>query len=289
VNVVEMRIIRRWMREENMTAATERSRYSREGALLAAVLFVIVVAALGLAVRRWLPPLASEHGAGIDRLIDYLMISVGMLFIVGHLVLGVFIWRFSRQDRVTYRQATPRIERRWALVPALVMTVVAEGGVLVMGLPVWGKLYGRPAPPDAFTVEVTGEQFAWNVRYPGRDGRFGRTDPQLIADDNPLGVDRRDPAATDDIVHLGVIHVPVNRPVRIRLRSKDTLHSFFIPHFRLKQDAVPGMTIELWFVPTRVGEYEIACAELCGFGHFQMRGVLRVLSPEQFAAWQAAP
>ncbi|HXF05140.1 MAG TPA: cytochrome c oxidase subunit II transmembrane domain-containing protein [Blastocatellia bacterium] len=270
-----------------MSEKIRSSRSSFEGVLLAGVLFLIAIAAMVLAGRRWLPPLASEHGAGIDRLMDYLMVSVGSLFILGHLILGIFIWRFSRQDRVTYRQASPRTERMWALVPALVMTVVAEGGVLVMGLPVWGKLYGRAAPPDAFTVEVTGEQFAWNVRYPGPDGRFGRTDPSLIADDNPLGIDRRDPAARDDIVHLGVVHVPVNRPVRVRLRSKDTLHSFFIPHFRLKQDAVPGMTIEVWFVPTQVGEYEIACAELCGFGHFQMRGLLRVLSPEQFSEWMA--
>lgn len=270
-----------------MSEKTRSSRSSFEGFLLASILFLVAVAAMGLAGRRWLPPLASEHGAGIDRLMDYLMVSVGSLFILGHFILGIFIWRFSRQDRVTYRQASPRTERMWALVPALVMTVVAEGGVLVMGLPVWGKLYGRAAPADAFTVEVTGEQFAWNVRYPGPDGRFGRTDPTLIADDNPLGVDPRDPAARDDIVHLGVVHVPVNRPVRVRLRSKDTLHSFFIPHFRLKQDAVPGMTIEVWFVPTQVGEYEIACAELCGFGHFQMRGLLRVLAPEQFSQWMA--
>lgn len=253
-----------------------------EGLFLALVLFLIVIVAVGLAVKRWLPPLASEHGAGIDRMINYLVITVGALFVVGQVALGYLLWRFSRQERVTFRLASPQAERRWSLIPVIVLALIAEGGVLVLGLPVWGKFYGSPAPPEALVVEVTGEQFAWNIRYPGKDGIFGRTDPQLITDDNPLGLDNHDPAAKDDIVQLGVLYLPVNRPVRIRLRSKDTLHSFFLPNFRVKQDAVPGMTIEIWFVPTQVGQYEIACAELCGFGHFQMRGVLQVLPPEKF-------
>jgi cytochrome c oxidase subunit 2 len=148
-----------------------------------------------------------------------------------------------------------------------------------------GKLYATAPPSEAIVVEVTGEQFTWNIRYPGRDGIFGRNDPYLIKDDNPLGLDNRDPAASDDIVEPALLRLPVNKPVRVLLRSKDTLHSFFLPHFRIKQDLVPGMTIEVWFVPTQPGEYEIACAELCGLGHYTMRGLVRVLPQEQFDQW----
>lgn len=263
-----------------------RPREAREGLFLALAIWLLPVVAVVFAAKRWLPPLASEHGAGIDRMLHYLLITVGGLFVVGHVVLGYFIWRFSREGRVTYRLASPSVERRWSLIPIVLMTLVAEGGVFVLGLPVWGKLYGSAPPREAVLVEVTAEQFAWNVRYPGEDGAFGRTDPRLISLDNPLGLDKTDAAARDDLVLLGEIYLPVNRPARIRLRSKDTLHSFFLPNLRVKQDTVPGMTIEIWFVPTQVGTYEIACAELCGFGHFQMRGLLRVIPPEEFEKWR---
>ncbi len=257
-----------------------------ERLLLAFVIWLMPVVAVALGAKRWLPPLASEHGAGIDRMLHYLLLTVGGLFVVGHLILGYFIWRFGREGRVTYRLATPKVERRWSLVPVVLMTLIAEGGVFALGLPVWAKFYGSAAPGDAITAEITAEQFAWNVRYPGADGKFGRTDPRLISLNNSLGLDKNDPAARDDIVLLNDLRLPVNRPARIRLRSKDTLHSFFLPHLRVKQDAVPGMTIEIWFVPTAVGTYEIACAELCGFGHFTMRGLLQVMRPEEFEKWR---
>ena len=268
---------------------TEPARASKgtgEGRLLALLIWLLPIVAIIVGAKRWLPPLASEHGAGIDRMIAYLLVSVGGLFVVGHLVLGYFIWRFGREGRATYRLASPKAERRWSLIPVVLMTLIAEGGVFALGLPVWAKFYAAAPPPDAISVEVTAEQFAWNVRYPGEDGRFGRTDPRLISLDNPLGLDRTDPSAKDDLVLLNLIYLPVNKPVRIRLRSKDTLHSFFLPNHRVKQDAVPGMTIEIWFVPTALGTYEIACAELCGFGHFTMRGLLRVMPPEEFEKWK---
>ena len=262
-----------------------RPRRPVEGSLLALMFGFIAIAAVGLAARRWLPPLASEHGAGIDRMIHYLIVTVGTLFVAGHAVLAFFVWRFSRPGPVTSRLASPRTERVWSLVPVALMSLIAEGGVIFLGLPVWGKLYAAPIPTEAIAVEVTGEQFAWNIRYPGPDGRFARTDPKLIADNNPLGVDREDPAARDDRVEPAVLRLPVNRPVHIRLRSKDTIHGLFLPQFRIKQDAVPGMTIDVLFTPTRLGEFEIACAELCGLGHYQMRGLLQVMTAEDFEKW----
>ncbi len=263
------------------------SQAAHDGRLLAVLIWLIPLAGVALGVRRWMPALASEHGAGIDRMINYLLITVGSLFVVGHIVLGYFLWRFSGERRVTFRLAPPKLEGRLSLIPVILMTLIAEGGVFALGLPVWQKFYAAGAPADAVLVEVTGEQFAWNIRYPGQDGKFGRTDPHLITLDNALGLDAKDAAARDDLVSLGTLRLPVNRPARIRLRSKDTLHSFFLPQHRVKQDAVPGMTIDIWFVPTEVGVYEIACAELCGFGHYGMRGLLHVMPQEQFEKWKA--
>ncbi len=270
---------------EGQTAAA-RSKGIGEGRLLASVIWLIPVVAVAFGTKRWLPPLASEHGAGIDRMINYLLVTVGGLFVIGHLALGYFVWRFGSAKEVTHRLASPTSERKWSLIPIVLMTLIAEGGVFVLGLPVWAKFYAAAAPPEAIVVEVTAEQFAWNIRYPGQDGRFGRTAPELMSLENPLGLDKNDPAARDDLVLLNELYLPVKRPARVRLRSKDTLHSFFLPNHRVKQDAVPGMTIDIWFVPTQVGTFEIACAELCGFGHFQMRGLLRVLPAEEFEKWR---
>lgn len=262
-----------------------KSTQSLAGWILGVAVWLLGVGVIVFGAREWLPPLASVHGAGIDRMIIYLLATTGGLILVGHVVLGYFILRFSRQDRASSDLPSPRAQRVWSIVPAIVMTLVAEGGVLLIGLPVWGQLYGQEPPEDAVVVEVTGEQFTWTIRYPGPDGEFGRTDPHLISARNSLGLDRGDPAAADDIEELAVMYLPVNRPVRIRLRSKDVLHSFYLPHHRIKQDAVPGMTIELWFIPNREGEFELACAELCGFAHYQMRGTLHVVSEDEFAQW----
>ena len=255
--------------------------------MLAFAMWLLGAAVIVFGARTWLPPLASEHGEGIDRMIIYLLVCTGALILLGHIVLGYFILRSSGRDRAITDVPTHRTQQIWSIVPAIVMTLVAEGGVLVIGLPVWGQLYGQEPPSDAVLVEVTGEQFTWNIRYPGEDGEFGRTDPQLISFENGIGLDRSDPAAADDILDLALMYVPVNRPVHIRLRSRDVLHSFYLPHHRIKQDAVPGMTIDLWFTPNREGEFEIACAELCGFGHYQMRGTLNVVSQDEFSRWIA--
>ncbi|OFV99002.1 MAG: hypothetical protein A3H28_07915 [Acidobacteria bacterium RIFCSPLOWO2_02_FULL_61_28] len=266
-------------------ATSNESKGSGQRILLTLALWVIPVVAVVLGSRQWLPPLASEHGAGIDFMLHYLLITVGGLFVIGHIALGYFVWRFGGQERPAFRLPSFRTERNWSLVPVLVMALVAEGGILVLGLPVWAKFYDTAPPEDSVTVEVTAEQFAWNVRYPGRDGQFGRTDPKLLSLSEPLGLDRSDPATRDDIVGLNEIWAPVNAPLHVRLRAKDTLHSFFLPNLRVKQDAVPGMTIDFWFVPTKEGTFELACAELCGFGHFEMRGLLHVLPRDEFDNW----
>jgi cytochrome c oxidase subunit 2 len=138
-------------------------------------------------------------------------------------------------------------------------------------------------------VEVTGLQFAWYFRYPGPDGKLGRTKPELedASVGNPVGIDPDDPASKDDIV-TGTMYLPVNREAEVVLRAEDVIHSFFIPAMRFKQDAVPGLMIHMHFTPTQIGDYEIACAELCGLGHYKMHGVLKVVSQADFDKWLAS-
>jgi len=230
----------------------------------------------------WLPPLASRHGGGIDRVLVYLMSAAGGMFLIGHLVLAYCVLRFCRTGPVTHRRSSPKVEWRWSIILGIVMALIAEGGVLVLALPILGDIYDVASSAETITIEVTGEQFGWNVRYPGADGEFGRTVPELISLTNPVGLDGEDSKAADDLLLLSEFFLPVDRPVTVFLRSKDVLHSFFLPHFRVKQDAVPGMTIQTSFVPVEIGTFELACAELCGFGHYKMRGILHIVSQEEY-------
>ena len=179
--------------------------------------------------------------------------------------------------------------------------VAVVEAILLFGfaIPLWAaRVDHMPPESEALVVQVTGEQFAWNVHYAGPDGVFGRTDIKLLdLQSNPLGLDRSDPAAKDDVTTLNQLYLPVNKPIIVRLRSKDVIHSFGVPEFRVKQDAIPGLTIPIWFVPnvttaemrTRTGnpefQYEIACAQLCGLGHARMRGFVTVQTAEEFQKW----
>ncbi len=260
-----------------------------EAALTALLFGMVGIGGVAYAARSWMPALASRHGAGIDSMLNFLLVTVGALFLTGHVVLGYFVWRGSRRAKIGPRLASRKFELLLSGALGLGMALIAEGGVVAIGMPVWAEYFDAKVPPDAVTIEVTAQQFAWNVRYPGPDGRFGRTEPRLIDDAlNPIGRDLRDPAGADDVVTLNEISVPVGRPVHVLLKSKDVIHSFFLPNFRVKQDAVPGMTPEIVFVPTREGEFEIACAQLCGLAHYRMRGFFNVVSEERFASWLRA-
>ncbi len=238
--------------------------------------------------REWSPPVASEHGAGVDRVIVYLMITTGALLVTGTVVFVTFLWHYGRGRPTASPVTTARTERMWSLAPVIVMALIAEVGVLVLGFPVWRMVYGE-VPDNALHVEVIAQQFEWIARYPGQDEQFGRTDPHLVDQTtNPAGLDPDDPASADDIVLRNRLHVPVDRAVAVRLRSRDVLHSFSIPSFRVKQDVVPGMTGRTLFVPTEPGVYEIGCAELCGMGHYRMRGRVFVQTEEEFATWLSA-
>lgn len=214
---------------------------------------------------------------------------VGVGFFLAQAALGVAVWRFrARGDqRASYTKGNARVEVVLTVITAIVFIALA-----ITGQRVWAGLHLNQAPPDAVQVEVTAQQFQWYFRYPGADARFGTTHPKLYNDaDNsvgarpgPLGIDSNDPSGKDDVVS-GSMVVPVNRPINVTLRAKDVTHDFFVPVLRLKQDAVPGMKINIHFMATKEGRYEIACAELCGQLHHQMRAYLEVKSQAEFEKW----
>jgi len=160
---------------------------------------------------------------------------------------------------------------------------------LLFGLstPVWFKYKGRPASEkDAVVVQLVAEQFAWNFHYAGKDGKFGKSSAATMSGDNPLGLDPDDPAGKDDITTVNQFHVPVNKDVIVELSSKDVIHSFNIPVLRVKQDAIPGTRIPVWFRATQPGHFELACAQLCGLGHYRMRADVLIDNPEDYAKWE---
>jgi len=233
---------------------------------------------------KYMPVQASAHAAEIDHmtvLVHWLML---VLFVGWGLFFLFALFRFRRgaNPRASYTGAKGKISKGLEVAVAVI-----EGVLLVFyAIPAWATRVTRfPSESEAVVVRVVGEQFAWNIHYPGPDGKFGRTDLNRVTADNPLGLDRTDPNAKDDITTVNQLYLPVNRPVLVHLFSKDVIHSFGVYEFRVKQDAIPGMTIPLWFVPTRPGEYDIACSQLCGLGHFRMRGFVTVQSDADFRKW----
>jgi len=260
---------------------------SWSGWAVVAVALTIPAAGLWLAGHPWFPPVLSAHGRGIKHMLDYTLAVTGAFFVAGHLVLAWLVVRSIRRPANPEAPPTLRAQRVVGIVPAVLMAIVAEGGVMALGLPVWDEYYGEP-PADAVQVEVTGRQFFWVVRYPGVDGAWGRTDASLVAVDNPLGLDLADPAARDDVLMLNEIHLPADRTSEIRLRSYDVIHSFFVPELFLKQDLMPGMTIPVRVRPTAAGRFELACNQICGLGHYRMRGFVHLEPAAEFERWLGA-
>ena len=250
-------------------------------------------------MTEWLglPPLAAAHGAQIDNLIGWIHIFMLILFVGwgGFFLYTLVRFRKSRNPVADYKGVTSNRSTYLEVAVAVVEAVLLIG----FAIPLWAARIGDiPPENESQIVQVTGEQFAWNFHYAGPDGLFGRTDIKLLdLQSNPLGLDRSDPAAKDDVTTVNQLYLPVNRPAILRLRSKDVIHSFGVPEFRVKQDAVPGLTIPIWFIPTittadmrtQTGnpefQYEIACAQLCGLGHARMRGFVTVQSAEEFQKW----
>ncbi len=237
-----------------------------------------------------LPVLASENGAGVDRLIIYIHLLMIALFVgwFGYFLYTVWRFRASRHPRADHygvrTHASSYLEVFVAGIEVLILVGVA--------IPLWAKAADvtKIAPEeDATEIQVVAQQFAWNGRYAGPDGEFGRQRMQLVSDSNVFGVDPSDESGQDDVQVLNEFHVPVNKPVIAYISSKDVIHSFKVVAFRVTQDAIPGMRIPTWFKPTEIGRFQINCAQLCGNGHSSMSGGFIVVeSQEDYEAWLAA-
>ncbi len=250
---------------------------------------------------RWMPIDASAHGPALDQMNALVHWLMALLFVGWgiYFIWVLFRYRAGRNPKASYEGAKKGVST-W--VEAGV--VVAEAILLIgFAIPAWARWVTPPAPEDhPLTVRVIGEQFAWNIHYPGPDGVFGSQKAELMGSANPIGLDPADPTGADDIVTINQLHLPVNRPVTVLLSSKDVIHSFGLPVMRVKQDAIPGMEIPVHFTPVMATPpeavfpacaagktcWEIACAQLCGLGHYRMRGFLMVHEPGGFEAWLAS-
>ncbi len=258
-------------------------------------------------MREWLaqymPPDYSKHGAELDQLNAYVHWLMLILFIGWGLLFAFMLFRFraSRHPKALYH-GTRSHASKWAEIGVFVVECILLFGI---SIPAWSRWTTRPTrEQNPLEVRLVAEQFAWNVHYPGPDGVFGRLDVNLVTPANPLGLDPRDPNAKDDIATLNDLHLQVDRPVVVRISSKDVIHSFFLPNMRVKQDATPGMEVPVHFTPaatspgshlwgaectTEAGcvKWEIACAQLCGLGHYRMKGQYKVQSKADFQSWLA--
>lgn len=253
-------------------------------------------------LARWMPIDASTHGAQLDSMNALVHWLMAVLFVGWGLYFIYVLFRFrsGRNPEASY-EGTKSHYSTW-----IEGGVVLFEAILLIGfaIPAWAR-WVAPHAEDANPLEirVVGEQFAWNIHYPGEDGVFGRSDPHLMAGGtNPLGLDPEDPASHDDVVSVNQLHLPVDRPITVLLSTKDVIHSFFLPVMRVKQDAIPGQEIPVRFTakmttpeestfPGCAAEktcWEIACAQLCGLGHYRMRGFYTVHEESGFESWLAA-
>ncbi len=255
--------------------------------ILAVTIWLItLVTAVAFAGRYWwFPPSAASHGAALDGQFVITLLVTGVVFIAAQVALGYLLIRYKDKPgaQASHSHGSTKMEIVWTSATAILFFLM-----VLPGQSIWADLYIREAPADALQIEITGQQFAWNMRYPGPDGQFGRTSPELMDDSagNPVGLDFEDPNAQDDLV-LPTMAIPVDRPIELLLRSKDVTHSFFVRELRIKQDTVPGLMIPLRFTATDTGQFEIACAELCGLGHHRMRSFIDVLSEADYQQWLA--
>ena len=232
-----------------------------------------------------LPPDVSTHGAELDYMTGIVHILMLLLFVGwgAFFIYTLIRFRSSRNPQASYKGATGKLSmyQEGAVVFAEVLLL------FVFAIPSWAVIKNDfPAAEEAIEVNVVGEQFAWNFHLTGPDGEFGRRSIDLVdTATNPLGVDFDDPAAADDIITVNELHIPVNTPIIANISSKDVIHSFSLPNLRVKQDAIPGLTIPVWFEGTDTGRFDIGCAQLCGLGHYRMHGWLNIHSAADYESW----
>ncbi|MCG7497720.1 cytochrome c oxidase subunit II [Vibrio sp. Of7-15] len=250
-----------------------------------AVAIVILLLVIGSLVFHfispwWFTPLASNWST-IDTTINITFWVTGIVFVAvnGFLAYVVFRYRYNKNRRSNYEPENKKLEGWLTLA-----TTVGVVAMLAPGLFVWAQFVS--VPEEAHTVEAIGQQWYWSYRLPGEDKQLGRTAVALVSEENPFGIDPNDPFGQDDVlIASNEIHLPVNRPTKVLLRSHDVLHNFAVPQFRVKMDLVPGIVSYLWFTPTKLGQFDILCEELCGMAHYTMRGRVVVEEEENYQTW----
>ncbi|TGG95562.1 cytochrome c oxidase subunit II [Natronospirillum operosum] len=249
--------------------------------IVIAIVLLVVGTVLFHFLSPWtFTPLASNWTA-IDSTISITILITGIVFILVNLFMAYAIYKFRyRKDRkADYEPENKKLE-----IWLTGITAVGIAALLAPGLFAWSSFISKP--DDAQTVEVLGKQWHWLYRFPGDDGVLGATDPRFVSPDNPFGLDPQDPAGQDDIlVFSNILHLPVDQPMEMKMRAMDVLHNFGVPQFRAKMDMVPGMVTSMWLTPTRIGNFEVVCMQLCGMGHHAMRGRVVVQEQDDFQQW----
>ena len=253
-----------------------------------AIVIVLVLMAVGSVLFHiwtpwWFTEVASNWGT-IDELIVFTFAITGFVFVAVVLFTAYAIYKFRYKEdrRADYEPENKKLEF-WLTV----VTAIGVMALLAPGLAVWADFVTVPEGAEEF--EVVGEQWNWTFRFPGADGKLGTADVANITYDNPFGMNADDPNGQDDVlIEDYEVHLPIGSPIKVLLRSKDVLHDFWVPQFRAKMDLVPGLESHFWFTPTREGTFDLLCAELCGVGHYTMRGKVTIESEEAFKAWLAA-
>ena len=249
---------------------------------VALILLVVATVAFHFLSPWWFTPIASNWET-VDATVDLTFWVTGIVFVAVNLFMAYAIWRYrhGKAQKAHYEPENKKLE--WWLT---IVTSIGIAAMLAPGLSVWAKFV--TVPDDASVVEVFGQQWYWSYRFPGTDGELGATDAGLINVDNPFGISPDDPAGQDDIlVASPELHLPVDRPVKMVLRSRDVNHQFAVPQFRVKMDMVPGMVTYFWLTPQRTGAFDALCEQLCGMAHFAMRGRVVVEEQPAFEDWLA--
>jgi cytochrome c oxidase subunit 2 len=242
-------------------------------------------------LNQWMPPDYSAHGWQVDQIIIITHWLMFILFVFWSAFFIYTLYRFSakRNPKASYHG----MQSHWSTWGEAGVAVVEVVLLVGFSIPAWYRWSTRSdaVSKNPFEVRVIAEQFAWNVHYPGPDGKFGRTAVNLVTSTNPIGLDMTDPAAKDDVLALNQLHLPVNRQALIHVTSKDVIHSFKLPVMRVEQDAIPGADVPIHFMPIRTtngDRWEIACAQLCGLGHYRMRGQIFVDTQQDLDKWLAS-
>jgi cytochrome c oxidase subunit 2 len=232
----------------------------------------------------WAPPNITVGGEKIDTLLNFIFVLTLVVFVLTQGVYIIYLIRYRRRPghKAHYSHGNNTLEFWWTIIPTAVFLLLA-----VWSNRIWYELTESPIAPDAITVDIVSYQFGWDLRYAGADGQLGEGDVKRFSIDNKFGVDPADPAGKDDFTSTELV-IPVGKPIHVLLRSRDVIHSFYVPSFRLYQDAVPGRTIKwMQFTTTRTAELELACSQLCGTGHYNMKAKIRVVPVEEYEKWYA--